>query len=127
VQVGIISTNNIVDYYRQFLLISCYLISKNHLSSIDQSQNFMHSFRPELAQCLMQRLELCLPTHLPEDPYTINKVYKAANFIISGPAGGAFTTVVQSQPAGQYQLSPYWAPLLPTYRTMQAYTAPPPP
>jgi hypothetical protein len=35
-QVGIISTNDIADYYCQFLLISHYLISKNHLSSIDQ-------------------------------------------------------------------------------------------
>jgi hypothetical protein len=127
VRVGIISTNNIADYYRQFLLISRYLISKNRLSSIDQSQNFMCGFCPKLAQRVMQRLELCLLTCLPEDPYTISEVYKATNFIISGPTGSAFTTAVQSQPAGQYQPSPYWAPPLLTYRTMQAYTAPPPP
>jgi hypothetical protein len=30
-QVGIISTNNVADYYCQFLLILCYLISKNRL------------------------------------------------------------------------------------------------
>jgi hypothetical protein len=126
-RVGIISTNNIADYYCQFLLISRYLISKNRLSSIDQSRNFMCSFRPELAQRVMQRLELRLPTHLPEDLYTISEVYNAVNFIIGGPAGGAFTTAVQSQPAGQYQPSPYWAPPPPTYGTMQAYTVPPPP
>jgi hypothetical protein len=127
VQVGIISTNDVADYYRQFLLISRYLISKNCLSSIDQLQNFMCGFRPELVQRVMQRLELRLPTHLPEDPYTISEVYEAANFIIGGPAGGAFTTAVQSQPAGQYQPSPYWALPPPTYGTTQAYTAPPPP
>jgi hypothetical protein len=37
VWVGIISTNDITDYYCQFLLILHYLISKNCLSSIDQS------------------------------------------------------------------------------------------
>jgi hypothetical protein len=99
-QVGIISTNSIADYYRQFLLILHYLISKNRLSSIDQLQNFMQGFCPELAQCVMQRLELCLLTHLPEDPYTISKVYNAANFIIGRPAGSAFTTTVQGQPVG---------------------------
>jgi hypothetical protein len=75
----------------------------------------------------MQQLELHLPTHLLEDLYTINKVYNATNFIIGGPAGSAFTTAVQSQPVGQYQPSPYWAPPLPTYGTPQAYAAPPPP
>jgi hypothetical protein len=126
-QVGIILTNNITDYYCQFLLILQYLISKNRMSSFDQSQNFMHGFCPDLAQCIMQRLELHLLNHMPEDPYTISKVYNAANFIISGPAGSAFTTMVQNQPAGQYQPSPYWASPPSTYGTPQAYAVPPPP
>lgn len=108
-RVGIYSANDIADYFRQFLLISRYLIGKGRLSTIDQSRNFIRGFSPNLAHQVMQRLQLRFPTHMPEDPYRIDDVYDAANFIIGGPTQGAFlSTPAQAPQAGQYQPAPYW-------------------
>jgi hypothetical protein len=54
VRVGIFSTNDATDYYCQFLLITCFLISKNRLSTIDLLHNFMHRLHPDLAYHGMQ-------------------------------------------------------------------------
>lgn len=40
-RVGVFSTNDVGDYFRQFLLITRYLISKNRMSAAEQSRNFI--------------------------------------------------------------------------------------
>ena len=83
-RVGVFSTNNVGDYFRQFLLITQYLISKNRMSAAEQSRNFIRGFRPELVHLIMQRLQLQFLTHEPEVPYDVDDIYNAANFAIGG-------------------------------------------
>jgi hypothetical protein len=118
-RIGIISANDVVDYYRQFLLISRYLISKRRMSTIDQSRSFLCGFSPELAHRVRQRLELRHPAHMPEDPYPLDDVYDATNFTIGGSGGGTLTAapLQTSQQAGQYQPAAYWAPPQQAYNT----------
>ena len=46
--VGILTTADLGEYYRQFLLISWYLISMNRLSTHKQSRSFFHGLQPSL-------------------------------------------------------------------------------
>jgi hypothetical protein len=132
-RVGIISANDVADYYRQFLLISRYLISKNRMSTIDQSRSFLRGLSPELAHRVRQRLELRYPAHMPEDPYPITDVYDATNFIIGGSGGGtlAAAPLQTGQQAGQYQPAAYWAPPQQVYNAATSpqnpYARPAPP
>ena len=53
----------------------------------------------------MQRLQLKFPNHFPEDPYDVDHVYDAANFVIGGPTPGAAFISAPLPPT--YQQSPY--------------------
>ena len=47
-RIGILTSTDLGEYYRQFLLISKYLISKNRLSTQEQSQSFLRGLPPQL-------------------------------------------------------------------------------
>jgi hypothetical protein len=55
-RIGIISAADLGEYYRRFLLISRYLISKNRLSTHEQSRAFFRGLQPtmeaQVRQCL---------------------------------------------------------------------------
>ncbi len=51
------SREELGEYNRNFLLVSHFLISKDHISWIDQSRYFLASFEPILAMAIHSRLE----------------------------------------------------------------------
>ena len=84
VRVGIYTPNELGDYFRQYLLITRYLISKNRMAVTEQSRTFLRGFRQDLSQRVMRRLELKKPDHMPQDPYDLDDIYDAANFVLMG-------------------------------------------
>ena len=69
---GIGSTADLGEYHRQFMLISRYLISKNHLAMQEQSWMFLHGFPTQFsvaaatrAQASRSRARLADPDSLP--------------------------------------------------------------
>ncbi len=104
-QVGIFTASDLGEYHRQFLLITCYLISKNRMSTAEQSRAFLRGFWPDLAHCVMQRLQLKKPDHMPDDPYDLVDIYDATNFVLMGTSPSAFASAPTNT---QYQttLSP---------------------
>jgi hypothetical protein len=101
-RVGIFSTNDVGNYFRQFLLITRYLIGKSRMSTTDQSRNFLRGFQPEVVHLIQQRLQLRNPNHFPDDPYP---VYDVANFVIGGPTQNTVFSGMPLPPT--YQPSPY--------------------
>jgi len=90
-RIGIMTLGDFGDYYRRFLAVTAYLRSKNRLSQEDQCRKFLDGLHPELRGRVLQRLQLLLPAHYPDDPYALSEVEAASRFVLHGT-----TTTVRS-------------------------------
>lgn len=88
---GILSSVDLGEYYRRFLLVSRYLISKNRLSTQEQSRSFFRGLQPQLEAKTMQRLAQKFIDHWPDDPYPLSDTYEAVSYVLMGSA----TTILQ--------------------------------
>ena len=82
--IGIISLGDLGEYYRQFLAITKFLISRGWFSAAEQSQAFVRGFQPELWPVVSQRLQLKNPDHFPDDPYDLGDVHEATRYALHG-------------------------------------------
>ena len=84
-RVGILSMEDLTTFYRQFLRITTYLISKNRLSATEQSRAFLRAMHPEsFAREIKLQLRIKNPNNHPEDPYPLSELYEAAEFALAG-------------------------------------------
>lgn len=81
-RLGIYSVTDLGTYHRSFYMITKFLIGKGRLSDTEVSRAFLRGFQPELAQKIAVRLEIKLPDHHPDDPYDLNDVHAAAEFVV---------------------------------------------
>src|SRR6266571_8867356 len=70
-------------YYRDFLVISRFLIAKGRISAQMQARAFLASFEPHLATAVHSRLEHKFPDHFPDDPYKTDDIYDAALYALA--------------------------------------------
>ena len=84
IHIGIVNLHELGKYYRQFLLITQYLVSKNRMVASEQSRAFFGGFCSDFANCISQRLQLKQPDHLPIDLYDLDDIYEAATFVLMG-------------------------------------------
>jgi hypothetical protein len=111
---GIHSLDDLGSYYRQFLSISMFLCSKKRFSIIEQSRAFVRGFQPDLWSRIAYRLSIKFPDHHPDDPYPLEDLYKAADFVLYGarcepkpiqsPVPSSPSPVVQSQSQSAFQI-----------------------
>ena len=82
---GIRSAAELGEYHRQFLLISRYLVSKNHMATQEQSRTFLHlhGFPAQLEAAVYQRLQVKFLNHHPDDPYPLSDIYEAASYVLA--------------------------------------------
>ena len=71
------------------MAITTFLIVKNHILPAKQSCMFMQGFPPELWNRVTHCLQLKLPDHFPDDPYTLEEIHDAMRFILHGTASYA--------------------------------------
>ena len=88
-QVGILSLADLGRYHREFMAITTFLIAKNRISPAEQSCAFARGFPPELWNRVAHRLQLKLPDHFPDDPYTLEEIHDAMRFVLHGTASYA--------------------------------------
>ena len=81
---GIQSTAELGEYYRQYLLISCYLIAQGSISDIEQSRGFFRGLQPALEVRIREHLQQKFIDHFPDDPYPLSDIFEAADFILKG-------------------------------------------
>ncbi|KAH9019177.1 hypothetical protein EDB85DRAFT_2153994 [Lactarius pseudohatsudake] len=70
-------------YYREFLLVSRFLVAKDRISVQTQAHHLLASFEPRLATAVRARLVRTFPDHLPDDPYETDAVCDAALFALA--------------------------------------------
>ena len=88
-QVGILSLADLGRYHREFMAIMTFLIAKNRISPTEQSCAFTRGFPLELWNRVAHRLQLKLPDHFPNDPYTLEEIHDAVRFVLHGTASYA--------------------------------------
>src|SRR5882762_11602788 len=94
-RIDIRTLGDLGDYYRRFIAITTFLRGRNRLSERDQSQAFMRGLTRELCNHISQRLQLKFPDHLVDDPYRLDDVYEAAQFILHGTATSVSISATQ--------------------------------
>ena len=72
------------DYHLQFLAITQWLISKEHLVVLEQQHAYVRAFQPHFLSQIMNRLSINMTDHHPNIPYKIKDVHEAAHFILQG-------------------------------------------
>ncbi|KAF5378263.1 hypothetical protein D9615_008697 [Tricholomella constricta] len=92
-RLGIQSNSDLGEYYRQFLSVTQFLVSKNRLSINEHDRQFRRAFQSDLWSKIHRRLEILNPNHHPDDPYATETVRAAAEHILHG------TNAVQRQEA----------------------------
>ena len=83
-RVGILSLMDLGKYHREFMAITTFLIAKNHISIAEQRHAFAHGFPPELWNRIAHRLQLKLPDHFPDNPYTLEEIHDTVRFVLHG-------------------------------------------
>ncbi|KAJ6494138.1 hypothetical protein DFH09DRAFT_946866 [Mycena vulgaris] len=97
---GIYSKVDLTTFYRQFLRITTYLVTKNRLSASEQSRSFLRAMQPaSLLAKVQNRLQIKKPDVHPEDPYDIADIYEAAQFVLAGTHGTPTITTTVPSPA----------------------------
>ena len=79
---GILSAADLGNYYRRFLLISRYLISKGRIAVQDQSRSFLRGLQPTLLAQVQARLQLKFMDHFHDDPYELSAIYEAIIYVL---------------------------------------------
>lgn len=97
-------------YYRNFLKISKFLITKKKLAELERDKLFLDGIHETTNAIIRRRLEIKMVDHHPDEPYPIDQVYTAAVFLLPGTAPVVSTSASFSSPAQ------------PTYRTVIAPT-----
>ena len=98
-RVGILSLVDLGKYHREFMVITMFLIAKNRILPAEQSHAFMHGFPLALWNRVAHRLQLKLPYHFPDDPYTLEEIHDATCFVLHCTASYALVYDDQRQAA----------------------------
>jgi hypothetical protein len=98
-RLGVLSLGDLGDYHRQFYTITTFLRSKHRLSAAEQSRAYVRGFQPDLWSRISQRLQLKLPDHFPDDPYDLEQIHEAAQFVLHGTPSTLLTSPLTPSPA----------------------------
>ena len=106
---GILHGLELGDYYREFLLITRYLIDRNRMSTQEQSRAFLRGLPQALGARTMHRLEQKFIDHYPDEPYPLADIYDAVSHVLMGSASISLAQTQTQAPPAQYipQNAPY--------------------
>ncbi|KAF7288120.1 Integrase catalytic domain-containing protein [Mycena chlorophos] len=93
---GIRTEKELAAFFRQFMLVSTFLIGKNRLSETERSHAFLRALNQgsKLHTDVKNRMMMLKPSQHPDDPYEISALYDATRFCLGGTA--AYTVTVAS-------------------------------
>jgi hypothetical protein len=95
-RIGFRNKEDLGDYHRKFLVISGFLKSKNRMSDNEIKRTFVRGFPIELWLKVLARLQIKYPAHHPDDPWGVDEVFEAGEFVLHGTS--SFATASSAQP-----------------------------
>ncbi|KAJ7278317.1 hypothetical protein C8J57DRAFT_1576773 [Mycena rebaudengoi] len=88
-----------LEFYRQFLVITQFLISRQRLSIAEQCRSFRRAIAPaHLWARVHQRLQIKKPDVHPDDPYELADLHEAVQFVLSDTSSGRVATDPSNSP-----------------------------
>ncbi|KAJ6461521.1 hypothetical protein C8R47DRAFT_1241006 [Mycena vitilis] len=83
-RIGMHSKADFREFYRQFIVISKYLVDKQRLSEGERSRAFRRAIQPQsLWDRVDRRLQIKRPDVHPQDPYSVQDIYDAVDFVLA--------------------------------------------
>ncbi|KAJ7108921.1 hypothetical protein C8R43DRAFT_1139850 [Mycena crocata] len=83
-RIGIHTKADFREFYRQFLVISKYLVTQGRFSQTECCRAFRRAIQPaSLWDKVHQRLQIKQPDVHPQDPYDIKDMYEAVDFVLA--------------------------------------------
>ncbi|KAJ3546284.1 hypothetical protein NMY22_g2109 [Coprinellus aureogranulatus] len=73
------------DYWKKFFVISEYLVANRHLAIDDRSSAFLQGLPAPLCRHVQDQLRREHPTRHPDDPLSLQDVFKVTNFVLATP------------------------------------------
>ncbi|KAJ6471579.1 hypothetical protein C8R47DRAFT_1077231 [Mycena vitilis] len=137
-RVGMLSKGDYSDFYRQFIVITKYLIGRQRLSLTEQSRAFRRAIAPpSLWERVERRLQVKKPDVHPEDPYDISDLNEAVEFALATTSNSPIAAAAsqmstsKSTPTPDVKIEPFTALLesmngLIKVLTAQQQSRPPP-
>ncbi|KAH9030882.1 hypothetical protein EDB85DRAFT_2146395 [Lactarius pseudohatsudake] len=118
---AICSEAELGEYYRTFLLVSRFLITKGRISVQMQARHLLASFESRLATTVRARLVRKFPDQFPDDPYKTESIYDAALYTLAWQRAAPLIEPPRdvSTPSTSSLASP--APFAPPPPTVQAF------
>ncbi len=80
--IGYHSLHDLSEFHLQFNAIASFLVSVDLLSPREQSQAYLRAFDAEVSSRISIRLQIDLQDHSPSRPYTVDEIFKAAEWIL---------------------------------------------
>ncbi|KAJ7224629.1 hypothetical protein GGX14DRAFT_557486 [Mycena pura] len=71
-----------LEFYRRFLVVSSFLISKGRLAAFEQSRALVHAIPPNIWRSVHARLCICCPDVQLDDTYPLESIRDAIDFIL---------------------------------------------
>ena len=84
------------NYHLQFLAITQWRISKEHLAVLKQQHAYVRAFQPHFLGLIINQLAIKMTDHHPNVPYKIKDVHKAMQFILQGTTTQVVPTTLPS-------------------------------
>ncbi|KAJ7101247.1 hypothetical protein B0H15DRAFT_769685 [Mycena belliarum] len=107
-RLGILSKGDYSEFYRQFLVITQYLIAKQRLSHAEQSRSFCRALAPaRLRDRVDQRLQIKKPDDpavFSNDPYDLKDLHEAVEFVLANTSNAPVATA-DSHPSHSTSMS----------------------
>jgi hypothetical protein len=91
-RLGIFSVADFGAYHRSFVQITTFLIRKNRLAAEEQSRTFIRGIQPTLWDRFKRRLEIKNPDKHPDDPYSLDEIAKASEYVLYDPNTANYST-----------------------------------
>jgi hypothetical protein len=83
-RIGIHSNADFSEFYRQFLVISKYLVDKQRLSEGERCRAFRHAIQSQTFWDRVDRhLQIKQPDVHPQDPYSVQDIHDAVDFVLA--------------------------------------------
>ncbi|KAJ6524038.1 hypothetical protein B0H19DRAFT_1008493, partial [Mycena capillaripes] len=77
-----LSRTRFLEFYRRFFTISSFLRAHDRLSSYEQSRTFIRAIPPHIWHLAHERLHIKFTDVHPDDPYALNDLRDAVDFVL---------------------------------------------
>ncbi|KAF7797723.1 hypothetical protein EIP86_008923 [Pleurotus ostreatoroseus] len=93
---GIYTLDDWAQFYREYLAMSAYLITKGKYSKDEQGRKVLSALKPDLLNRVYLRLQIKVPTHEADAAYELKDINEAVTWVLQGGGtlGGAAPTTI---------------------------------